>query len=235
MGAPKEKKCLDCETVFPPGTNRKRCPSCVHLEITRRKNVWVAENPEKIAQAGRKWRAANSEKDAKRHKKYQVENAEKISISKKDYRAKNFEGYLLRCCRQTAKDSGLDFNLGLSDIAIPKYCPCCPPENRRKLTPELLGCGRKKRILSNPSVDRRNSEKGYIKGNVWIICVGCNMSKRDSSYAQREQINHRNRVDAEADPLVALAMGWDPNDLPWLRSGPSRETNVLLARLRRVA
>jgi hypothetical protein len=62
-----------------------------------------------------------------------------------------------------AKQKSLDFNITKEDIVIPDTCP-------------LLGTP-----MKSPSLDRIDSTKGYIKGNVWVISNRANTLKNDAT------------------------------------------------------
>lgn len=70
---------------------------------------------------------------------------------------------------------GFIVNLKSSDIKNmfenTKTCPLCGKKLNYDRNP--------KDVFSMPSVDRKNNEKILDKTNVWIICRGCNTSKRD--------------------------------------------------------
>ena len=72
-----------------------------------------------------------------------------------------------------AKKSGLEFNIDVSDIVIPKYCP---------VYPEIELCRNKGRVSYNsPSFDRVDNNKGYVKGNVSVISNKANMLKNNGT------------------------------------------------------
>ena len=62
-----------------------------------------------------------------------------------------------------AKQKGMEFNITKEDIIIPDTCP-------------LLGTP-----MESPSLDRIDSSKGYIKGNVWVISNRANTLKNDAT------------------------------------------------------
>lgn len=93
----------------------------------------------------------------------------------------NEESYkknMLTSARQRAKQKNLEFNIDLSDIILPEKCP-------------LLGI--KMSINSENknysySLDRIDSSKGYIKGNVWVISNRANTLKNNSTIEELEML-----------------------------------------------
>ena len=79
---------------------------------------------------------------------------------------------ILARAKSRAKKTNLPFNLELDDIAIPDTCP-------------LLGIkiesNNFRNSPNNPSLDKIIPEKGYIKGNVWVISNRANTLKNDAS------------------------------------------------------
>ena len=63
----------------------------------------------------------------------------------------------------------------------PSECACCGATLDYGYNPT----GRSGRA---PSIDRVDNTKGYVFGNIGIICDRCNIRKRDSSIRQLEQI-----------------------------------------------
>lgn len=104
-------------------------------------------------------------------------------------RCKEQEYRLFIEARNRAKNKGLTFNLSLDDIFIPEKCPALDiPLIRRKtgkqisLTKEDKEKGIKYRLNdSSISLDRIDSTKGYIKGNVWVISSRANRIKNNST------------------------------------------------------
>lgn len=80
--------------------------------------------------------------------------------------------------RWRAKRDGRDFNLDPSDIAIPDRCPVFG-------VPFDTGVGQSPYV---PSVDRIDSSKGYVKGNIAIISWRANLLKNDATYEEVMQL-----------------------------------------------
>ncbi len=91
--------------------------------------------------------------------------------------SKTTEYKMLARAKSRAKKNNLPFNLELGDIVIPDICP-------------LLGIKIKSTEVrnspNNPSLDKIIPEKGYIKGNIWIISNRANTLKNDASLQELE-------------------------------------------------
>lgn len=70
--------------------------------------------------------------------------------------------------KKRARDKGLEFNLDASDLIIPAVCPIFG-------TP--LAFSTDKFDPNQPSMDRINPKKGYVKGNVCVISLRANKIK----------------------------------------------------------
>lgn len=81
---------------------------------------------------------------------------------------------LFSCSRRRAQKRGIEFSIDLSDIVIPEFCPILGVK---------LATGIKQGRMNdlNPSLDRIDSSKGYVKGNVWVISWHANRLKHDAS------------------------------------------------------
>ena len=83
---------------------------------------------------------------------------------------------LLNSARSNAKKKGIEFNIILEDIVLPELCP---------FFNFPLTCIRGEgRIPSNYSIDRIDSSKGYIKGNIQIISNLANVMKNNATIFQ---------------------------------------------------
>lgn len=80
---------------------------------------------------------------------------------------------LLRGAKANSKKRGLEFSIDISDIIIPEICPLLgyPLQLLRGVGPRPEA----------PSVDRIDSTKGYVKGNIQIISKKANLMKNNAT------------------------------------------------------
>ena len=96
----------------------------------------------------------------------------KISQASRKRRINNPEKYLLVEAIKRANKKGLKYELELSDIIIPKFCPA--------LNIELV-VGEGSVHDNSPTIDRIDSSKGYVKGNIQVISDKANRIKNDAT------------------------------------------------------
>jgi hypothetical protein len=107
--------------------------------------------------------------DARRRMRNWIErNPEKFKQSCTSFKTRNPEFVMLTRARARAKKNSLECTISREDIVIPETCP-------------LLGIplvkGEGKLTGNSPSLDRKDSTKGYVKGNVWVISNRANWIK----------------------------------------------------------
>lgn len=86
---------------------------------------------------------------------------------------------LYKNIKSRCKRIGREFSIDLEDIIIPQKCPVFGFELKRE---------DKQTWMSAPSVDRIDSSKGYIKGNVTVVSRRANILKRDATVEELEQL-----------------------------------------------
>ena len=77
--------------------------------------------------------------------------------------------------RSSKKD--IDFSITIDDIKIPKKCPLLELE----LSYSDFGIR-----YNSPSLDRKDSNKGYTKENIWVISSRANILKNNSNTKELE-------------------------------------------------
>lgn len=70
-----------------------------------------------------------------------------------------------------AKKKGLEFSITIEDILMPDLCPLLG----LKLSFSDFGLR-----YNSPSLDRKDSSKGYTKDNIWVISSRANILKNDA-------------------------------------------------------
>ena len=79
-----------------------------------------------------------------------------------------------RLCSQCIKK-----DISIEDVKIPEKCP---------VLGILLVFSLNKRTNNTPSIDRIDSSKGYIKGNVIVVSWRANMLKNNGTWQEHQQI-----------------------------------------------
>ena len=74
--------------------------------------------------------------------------------------------------RDRATKNSLPFAISKTDISIPETCPICH-------CPLVSGDGKNR--SDSPSLDKWSPALGYVPGNIWVICLRCNLRKGDLS------------------------------------------------------
>lgn len=93
----------------------------------------------------------------------------------------NPEKYLLRNARIRARSYKREFTITEADVVIPANCPVFGIP----LRPVQLGTGKRyARFDNSPSVDRIDSTKGYVPGNVAVISWKANRLKSNATPAE---------------------------------------------------
>lgn len=164
--APKRKGLSDCRSHFRRygidwvdamrEANRRRQADNPerHRESTRR---WKAENPE----AGRRWYAENTERHRENTRRWIAENPAR---------------QLLNRCRGSAKQRGHECTITVEMIEkmlVPMVCSVTG------LPLSLEHGGESARNPWAPSIDRLDCSKGYVPGNVRMVCALYNLARND--------------------------------------------------------
>lgn len=106
------------------------------------------------------------------HKEYYQKNKERYKEIDITRDKNNPEKYLWERAKYRSKNKGLDFDILPEDIHIPDICPIVG----FKLG-EIRSGGNVR--PETPTLDRKNNNLGYVKGNVFVISYKGNQRKGD--------------------------------------------------------
>jgi len=128
----------------------------------------------------------NSDENFREHRK---ESGRRSSAKS---RKENPIKWMIYSSKSRAKEKGWEFNIDESDIIIPTHCPI--------LGIELISGGMGAQTFNSPSLDRIDSSKGYIKGNIRVISLRANMMKNDANLQEIQEfckniLNYMNNED----------------------------------------
>lgn len=111
------------------------------------------------------------------------ERADEFRQMNRDKKLKNPLAYMLRGTRSRAKQRGIEFTITAADVRMAENCPCCSRKLQMRSGPAGHGP-----LPSSPSLERIDGTKGYIPGNVVILCWRCNEIKRNATLAELKTI-----------------------------------------------
>lgn len=136
---------------------------------------WRRENPEAYQAIRRRFREKHKARLRAEEHQYYLDNKEHLDQRARDRYYNDPDRHvkrLLGYARNRAKAKGLDFSLTKADIVIPELCP---------ILGKPLEFGTDGPIGMSPSLDRVDSSKGYITGNVRVISHRANSLKSNST------------------------------------------------------
>lgn len=97
-------------------------------------------------------------------------------LKKMQWKENHPEIYLWSNAKYRAKKEGIEFNIEVSDVVIPEFCPYLG----LKLD-KTKGRGHNDSLMS---LDKIDPKKGYIKGNIEVISYKANRMKNDASLSE---------------------------------------------------
>lgn len=115
------------------------------------------------------------EKHNAQGKAWKDAHPEKVAAYSVKAKLSNPERYMLKAAKTRAKKRGQEFTISIEDIVIPTHCP---------IMKEPLEFIPGRYHNYSPSLDRIDSTKGYIKGNIQVISSLANRMKWDATQEQ---------------------------------------------------
>lgn len=168
-------------------TKNRYCCECQAAASVK----WATDNPERNSEvrrtAARNYIRKFKEEDLELYKSYKSAADKKYHDKNKPnkaacalYRKNHPEKILLRSAKCRAKKKSWDFNITEEDIIIPEFCPV--------LGIPIFKNNGQGACDNSATIDRVDSSKGYVTGNVWVISNRANRIKNDSTVEELELI-----------------------------------------------
>ena len=124
------------------------------------------------------------------NQRYYAKHGEALKLRQRDYerarapqraaqRRANPAKALLKSSKNRARRDGIEFSISLTDIVVPARCPVLGIELRGKEWSQQSGG-----VATSPSLDRIDSSRGYVPGNVRVISLRANVLKNNATVAE---------------------------------------------------
>lgn len=148
-----------------------------HRDVTRH---WRSEHPEEHREASRRWKADNLDRvreiNREASKRWKADNPSKVCDAQLRWYAKNPAKRLLNQCQRSARTRGHECTITADDIEA-MLAPMTCSATGLPLTWEHGGDS-----TANPwgpSIDRLDCSRGYVPGNVRVVCWAFNQMRGD--------------------------------------------------------
>lgn len=151
------RKCLNCGKEWNVAVPKDR----VNIK-TKQRNF--CNTCAKMLTQAQKNAVLKEQKEGYKEKKYK---------KKRESRLRNVKHYMWKKAKDRAIKNNWDFDIEESDIVILEVCP---------ILEVPLQWGTKGNYEYSPSLDRIDTTKGYIKGNVWVISKKANSMKNSATF-----------------------------------------------------
>lgn len=162
-----ENKCTICSAML-PGRKRKYCEECF---VSLRKKD--RHSPE--------YKTYNRAYAVERYRRRSPEVKAAMQRNAEAWRAKSPITYLVSHARVRAKRKGLEFNISASDVTPATVCPWLG-------IPLFFGTVDGRAGPNTPSLDRIDSSRGYVRGNVEIVSWRANQLKVNATLDEIEMM-----------------------------------------------
>lgn len=178
MTSGKDNTCKNCRREMKTG---KRIADTLFCPVCERQLPYYKFLPSKRGDTGRMWCCKEcydnkpNMSDNNFRKTYDEEFKKLIYRQKRESRIRNFTHAMYIAAKNRARRRGIEFNIEESDIVIPDICP---------LLEIPIEYGTRANYDRSPSLDRIDNNKGYIKGNVWVISQKANAMKNSATFEE---------------------------------------------------
>lgn len=108
---------------------------------------------------------------------YNKKHGRLVELRRQEKRKENPERVLINQVRGRARRSGISFDITESDISIPDVCPVL---GIPLITSNINGEGQRE-YRNYASIDRKDPQVGYVKGNVQVISARANRIKYNAT------------------------------------------------------
>lgn len=149
-------------------------------DVMEKRKAWAKSNKEKVLDSARRSEAKHKEARSESRRIYNLsERGKKVRADFQDkYWSKplNRLRKLYQSCVSRARKYGMPYDVELEAnlVSNPSLkCAACDVDLEYR-----INVGRSHR---SPSLDRKIPSKGYVVGNVFVICWGCNSLKSDAT------------------------------------------------------
>jgi hypothetical protein len=130
---------------------------------------------------GRKLYCSEECADFMRNQRWRLKHPDKRRQYLNEWQEQNLPFLMFWTAKGRASKKHLDFDIDVSDVIIPEFCPVLGirlETKRNKAT----------RFTTSPSLDRIDSTKGYVKGNVRVISARANCLKNNATVEELEMV-----------------------------------------------
>lgn len=165
------KKCTKCNRELPLESFNRGNSLYGRRSFCRECEKVIQNTPERVARRRELELLRRQNPDYVKHRN--KKDRERVHSNELSYKKE-----MLRSARQRATKKNLEFNIDISDINFPDKCP---------LLNISMSINSKNKDFSY-SLDRVDSSKGYIKGNVWVISHKANRIKSDATVEELEML-----------------------------------------------
>lgn len=141
-------------------------------ELNAKYRAAYAADPEPHREYARQYRKDHPERHTAQTRKWIERNPDRNKNTRAKYYRDNISKSMWINARSRAKRRGLEFTISESDISVPTQCPVLGIE---------IKVGQGNPTDNSPTLDRIDTSRGYVPGNVSVISYRANRIKNDST------------------------------------------------------